>query len=270
MQPREGLVPTDNIGGVDLFWEVSGHGPRLVFCNGSGSTLAEARLLLHVLGDGFEVLAFDYRGLGASGSSPGSYVMADVARDVLGLMDRVGWDQARLCGISFGGMVAQEVAVTAPSRVERLALLCTSAGGPGGSSYPLHELDDLDHDQRIQLRRSLIDTRFDEAWLAAHPHDAALVDFVVRPDAGDPPDLAGRRAQMAARRTHDVWDRLHRITCPTMVAAGRYDPVAPRANSEALASAINGAELRVYEGGHLFIVQDQDASPEISEFLATP
>ncbi len=262
-------MATDNIGGIDLFWEVRGRGPRLVFCNGSGSTLAEARLLLNVLGDGFEVLAFDYRGLGASGPTPGPYVMADVARDVLGLMDRVGWDQARLCGISFGGMVAQEVAVTAPSRVQRLALLCTSAGGRGGSSYPLHELDDLDHHERIQRRRSLIDTRFDESWLAAHPNDAALVDFVVRPDAVDPPDLVGRRAQMATRRTHDVWDRLHRITCPTMVAAGRYDPVAPLANSEALAGRIDGAELRVYEGGHLFIVQDQAAGPEITDFLAS-
>jgi 3-oxoadipate enol-lactonase len=263
-------VPTDRIRQTDLAWERSGSGPRLVFCNGSGSTLAEARLLLSALGEGFDVLAFDYRGLGGSAPSPGPYAMADLAGDVLGLMDHVGWDRARLCGMSFGGMVAQEVAVTAPDRIERLALLCTSAGGAGGASYPLHELEDLDPDERARRRRSLIDARFDETWLAAHSGDAALVDLIAQPDSGRPDDLAGRRAQMAARRDHDTWDRLGQITCPTLVAAGRYDPVAPMANSEALAGRIRGAELRAYEGGHLFLLQDRTAVPDIREFLARP
>ena len=261
-------MPIDRIGAVDLAWERTGTGPRLVVCNGSGTTLDEARILLAVLGEGFDVLAFDYRGLGGSPPSPGPYAMADLAGDVLGLMDHVGWDQARLCGISFGGMVAQEVAVTAPERVERLALLCTSSGGAGGSSYPLHELEDLDPDARAAVRRTLIDARFDESWLASHPGDAALVDLVVRPDDGDPSALAGRRAQMAVRRHHDTWDRLDRITCPTLVAVGAHDPVAPPANGAALAGRIPGAELRHYDGGHLFVFQDPTAGPDVRAFLA--
>ena len=91
-------------------------------------------------------------------------------------------------------MVAQELAVTAPRRVERLALLCTSAGGAGGSSYPLHELEDLDPAARAEVRRHLLDDRFDEAWLDGHPGDRALVGLMDRRDEDDGPGRARRSA----------------------------------------------------------------------------
>jgi 3-oxoadipate enol-lactonase len=67
-----------------------------------------------------------------------------------------------------------------------------------------------------------------------------------------------------------VWDRLPAITCPTLVAAGRHDGLAPVANSEAIASRIAGAELRVYDGGHAFFVQDPAALPALVDFVASP
>jgi 3-oxoadipate enol-lactonase len=73
--------------------------------------------------------------------------------------------------------------------------------------------------------------------------------------------------QVVARRDHDVWNRLTRITSPTLVACGAYDGIAPRANSESIASRIPHAELRCYEGGHLFVYQDPRAMPEITAFL---
>jgi pimeloyl-ACP methyl ester carboxylesterase len=77
----------------------------------------------------------------------------------------------------------------------------------------------------------------------------------------------GEREQLLARRDHDVMDRLPNITCPTVVAAGRYDGIAPLANSEAIVSRIPDSELRVYEGGHIFFVQDPRAIPETLDFL---
>jgi 3-oxoadipate enol-lactonase len=65
-----------------------------------------------------------------------------------------------------------------------------------------------------------------------------------------------------------VWDRLGSIECPTLVACGRYDGIAPLANGEAIAGRIPGAELGVYEGGHAFFAQDRRALPEIIDFLA--
>ena len=68
--------------------------------------------------------------------------MAQYAADAAALLDHVGWATSAVVGVSFGGMVAQEYAVTFPERVIRLALVCTSAGGAGKPSYPLHELAD--------------------------------------------------------------------------------------------------------------------------------
>lgn len=257
------------VNGVDLAWERAGNGPRLLFCNGSGATMADLQPMLDVLATTFEVLAYDQRGLGRSGPAAGPYAMADLAADALGLLDVLGWAATRVLGVSFGGMVAQELAVTAPGRVERLALLCTSAGGGGGSSYPLHELADLPAPEWAAAMRRLLDTRFDEQWLESHPGDRALVERLgSRPE--DPAGDAGRRLQLQARRRHDAWDRLGAIRCPTLVAAGRYDGIAPVANAEALAGRISGAQLRLYEGGHLFMGQDPRALPEIAAFLAGP
>jgi pimeloyl-ACP methyl ester carboxylesterase len=261
-------LPTAHVNGVDLAYELRGRGPRLLLLLGSGMTLEGSGPVLTLLGRGSTLLSFDPRGLGASTPSPEPYDMATCAADALGLMDAVGWPTARVVGLSFGGMVAQELAVAAPRRVERLALLCTSAGGAGGSSYPLHELEDLDPDARAAARRRLLDDRFDEAWLAAHPGDRAFVEMMDRRDTDDDPvAVAGRRAQLAARRGHDAWDRLDAIDCPTLVACGRFDPIAPMANSVAIASRIGGAELCAYDGGHAFVAQDRAALPDIVGFL---
>ena len=72
----------------------------------------------------------------------GVYYRNDVYREI------TGWESCRVIGASFGGMVAQEFTVTNPGRVERLALACTSAGGEGGSSYPLQKLLQLPPGQR--------------------------------------------------------------------------------------------------------------------------
>ena len=63
-------------------------------------------------------------------------------------------------GVSFGGMVAQEFALRHPARVERMVLACTSAGGAGSASYPLHELADLSVEERARRTLRIADTRF--------------------------------------------------------------------------------------------------------------
>jgi 3-oxoadipate enol-lactonase len=70
------------------------------------------RPLLDRLSAQFDLLAFDYRGMGRSAPVTEPYAMADVAADVAALLDAVGWDRTVLAGLSYGGMVAQEFAVT--------------------------------------------------------------------------------------------------------------------------------------------------------------
>ena len=155
--------------------------------------------------------------------------MADFADDAAALLDAVGWDDCLVVGVSFGGMVAQELTLRHPRRVRRLVLACTSAGGAGGASYPLHELVKLDDDARAALQMELLDTRWDGAWRAAHPEQVALIASRMPSGAGEhgagSPGLAN---QLAARARHDTAARLGSIGCPTLVCGGRFDGLAHR------------------------------------------
>ena len=262
-------VETATLNGIEIAHRRTGTGPRLLFLNGSGATLAGSALVLAPFEARFDVLAHDQRGLGATEVPAGPSTMADYAADALALLDHVGWETCRVVGISFGGMVAQELAVTAPERVERLALLCTSPGGPDRASYPLHELADADPAERARIGPLILDTRFTPEWLADHDGDRGLAEMMAARSAIERSDETrrGEAAQLEARRHHDVFARLGAISCPTLVAAGRYDGIAPVANSEAIADRIPGADLSVYEGGHAFFAQDPRALPQILDYL---
>jgi pimeloyl-ACP methyl ester carboxylesterase len=263
-------MPSVRANGIDIAYDRSGAGARLLFFGGSGSTLASNRPLIDVFASSFDVVTHDQRGLGATTVPPGPYAMADYAADAAALLDELGWDRCRVVGISFGGMVAQEFAITWPARVERLALLCTSPGGVGGASYPLHDLEELPEAERVDIAVRILDTRFTPEWLATHDDDRGLVEFMAAGRAAPKSDeqRRGERAQLEARRHHDVCDRLHAITCPTFVGAGRYDGIAPPPNAEAIVARVPGAELHLYDGGHAFFVQDRTAFPEILKFLS--
>ncbi len=261
-------MPTVTVNGIDVYYERRGAGPPLLFFNGSGATLETSAPIIEQFRRHFDVVAHDQRGLGRTSIPPGPYTMADYAADAAALADHVGWATSAAVGISFGGMVAQEYAVTFPERVSRLALLCTSAGGAGGASYPLHELAELTPAEQAAIALTLLDTRFTPDWLATHPRDRALVDMRAERPPSSGEQRRGELEQLEARRHHDVWDRLPKIAAPTLVACGRYDAIAPPANSEAIAAQIP-AELRLYEGGHLFFVQDPTAMPDVIAFLSS-
>ncbi|MCU1395148.1 MAG: alpha/beta hydrolase fold [Ilumatobacteraceae bacterium] len=263
-------MPSEHLNGIDVYYERSGVGRPLLFINGSGSTLAAARPLLGVFTTQFDVLAHDQRGLGLTSVPEGPYTMAEYAADAAALAEAIGWERYSVVGVSFGGMVAQELAVTFPQRIDRLALICTSSGGAGGASYPLHTLADRTDAERAEIGRLLLDTRFTPEWLADHDGDRALAAMMGDRTSADKPAevLRGERLQLEARSHHDVFDRLANITSPTIVASGRFDGIAPPANGEAIASQIPDARFEVYEGGHAFFIQDRRAFPDVVAFLA--
>jgi 3-oxoadipate enol-lactonase len=252
--------------GFGIHYEIVGSGPRLLFFNGSGASIEISRPLIQFLAESNTVLVHDQRGLGLTEIPDGPYEMADYAEDARALLHHVGWERVAVFGISFGGMVALEFAVRHPSMVERLCLVCTSAGGAGGSSYPLHELADLPATDRALAYPTLVDTRFDEEWLASHPVDAAML--TPRPAATGRAAL-GQGWQLDARSRHDVWGRLGSIVAPTFVGSGKFDGIAPASNGRAIADRVDGAIYREYAGGHMFLFQDRRALPDVRAFLST-
>ncbi|MEJ0028668.1 MAG: alpha/beta hydrolase [Rhizomicrobium sp.] len=261
-------MPFVTAGDIDIYYERAGSGPRLLFISGSGSDLRmKPSPMDGPFPKAFDILSYDQRGLGQTSKPDVPYSMADYADDAARLMDAVGWASARVIGLSFGGMVAQEFVLRHPAKVERLVLGCTSPGGAGGASFALHELEELDRVERARRLIPVYDTRRDAAWQKANPDMYEQFVAATDPYAGEPGHAMGARRQVEARSHHDTYDRLAQIACPVMIAAGRYDGVALPATQEKMAARIAGSVLRFYEGGHMFILQDRAALPDMVEFL---
>ena len=260
------------LGGLRMHYLRSGQGERLLFISGTGGDLrVKPGVFESPLGKAFDLVAYDQRGLGQTDKPVGPYSMQDYADDAARLLDAIGWERTRVMGVSFGGMVAQEFALRHPRKVSRLVLACTSAGGAGGASYPLHEMADLPNDERFARQLSISDVRQTPEWQRAHPDAVEKMLAWSRAAAeigsDDPKKSAGAGLQLDARRRHDTWDRLDQLAMPVLLCAGRYDGIAPVGNMEAMAARIRSAELRIYEGGHLFLVQDRSAYPQIVDWL---
>lgn len=242
-----------DVPGARLYTERVGEGPPVLMISGSGNALAGGmRPATMPFSQHFDVLGYDHRGLGESESDEPEPTMEDFARDALALADAVGWDRFGVVGLSFGGMVAQHVAIMAPERIQSLVLGCTSSGGAGGSSYPLHDRPDE------QKRLEISDTR---------PEMQELLRQALANLPHVEPAEPGYTRQLEARRHHDVYDRLPLITAPTYIGSGRYDGIAPVANCQAIADQIPGAVHEIFEGGHPFPMQDPAAWPAMIAFL---
>jgi len=263
-------MPTAQLGAIDLYYERVGEGPPLQFMSGTGGDLrVKPNVFDGPMAKHFDLVAYDQRGLGRSAKPDVAYTMADYADDAAALMDHLGWESAPVIGLSFGGMVAQELVLRHPAKVERLVLGCTSPGGAGGASYPFHAIQHLTGEARAKHLIPVSDTRRDEAWAKANPDSYA--QFVAMgaadPYAGEPGRAMGARRQLEARAGHDTWDRLGQIACPVLIAAGRYDGVALPKTQENLAGRIPGAQLQFFDGGHMFMIQDRAAMPAMIAFL---
>jgi 3-oxoadipate enol-lactonase len=268
-RPMEGrTMPFIDAGGLRMYYERAGAGPPLLWISGTGGDLrVKPGVFDSPLPGRFDVLAFDQRGLGQTETPPGPYTMQQYADDAAALLDAVGWDRCAVVGVSFGGMVAQELALRHGDRVTRLVLACTSSGGPGGSSYPLHELQDLPPEQRAPIMLELNDTRTLERRQRHPDRYAAVLKAFVDSMHAAPQGQDGARLQLDARRGHDTWARLPSLKMPVCVCGGRFDAIAPPANSGALAARIPGARLDLFDGGHLFLAQDRRAYDSIVAFL---
>lgn len=268
-------MPFIQLGDHPFYHERRGAGPRLLFIGGTAGDLRRPETwFFGPLPRHFEVLAYDQRGMGQSwkGSEGQSFTMADYGDDAARLMDALGWADALVVGVSFGGMVAQELVLRHPAKVKKLVLCCTASGGAGGASYPFHAMPAMSLEEKGALKVALNDVRHDAAWAKAHPAEYRMLHglAVSDPFAAEPGHAEGAARQLAARARHDSWDRLPSIACPVLVLGGRHDGIATPDVVTALAGRIPGARLEFFEGGHIFMLEDKAAFAAMIEFLSAP
>ena len=186
------------------------------------------------------------------------------------MLQTLGWDHCHVIGVSFGGMVAQELAIRYPKFIERLVLCCTSSGGAGGHSYPFHELPDLPADEMDAISVAISDTRHDTDWQKQFPdqYQAILEQRNSRNAGADEPGReTGARRQLEARIDHDTYARLPEIKMPVFIAGGSFDGIAPPANLRVINQQIEHSLLQFFQGGHDFYDHDPMAYQRIADFL---
>ena len=204
-------MPFISVRDIQIYYEISGKGPRLLYISGTGADLRnKPNIFDSPLADQFEILAFDQRGLGQSERPDIRYSMEDYADDAAELLNALDWERCHVLGISFGGMVAQELALRHADCIDRMVLCCTSSGGAGGHSYPFHEMPELPEDEMESLSVAINDNRHHSEWQKQNPEQYRTIlalNNARNAGADEPGRETGARRQLEARIDHDTHER---------------------------------------------------------------
>jgi pimeloyl-ACP methyl ester carboxylesterase len=262
-------MPTVRCNGVDLHFVNTRQGTPLVLLPGLAGDHLAWMGQVRAFSDRFRCLALDLRDSGQSSYVDTVYSMADLADDVAALLDALQLPAAHVAGHSFGGMIAQEMALRHPGRVLSLFLLSTSGRADAWFTATL--------DAFGLVRRQVAD---------AAEHFNALLQWLVSyryfesPERLDwlrgllrkvphPQRIDGFFRQAAAIRQHNTLDRLPEIRCPVLVVVGEEDLVAPPRYARQLAERLPQARLEILPGvGHLPLIEDsRSINRLLAEFL---
>ncbi len=246
--------------GVALAYEERGKGPPLLLVHGLGYTRGGWGPAADWLAERFHLFLLDNRGMGQSDKPPGPYTVAELAADAAVVVAAAGLERAHVVGTSLGGMVAQELALAHPRRVDRLVLACTTAGG--ARAYPLPE-------QTLRLLTNGATLReFVENALEPDPREE-LVERILEHRLTTAQAAEAWAAQAAAGATFDAYERVGSIAARTLVLHGDGDVVVDPRNGELLAELLADASLELFPGtGHLFFWQQPDRFVRrVEEFL---
>ena len=262
-------MPSARVNGVNLAYELHGTGDPLVLIHGAQSDRSIFANLLPDFIDQFRVLLFDQRGSGQSEKPDIAYTMGMIADDTAALMEHVGFSSAQVYGVSMGGMIAQELAIRHGAAVRSLVLGCTTPGGPHAVSLEGEALRSSHSTAALSAAergRALAETAFTQGYIERHPE---LIPALIEARKKQPLDPIGFAHRMRAAYAHDTFDRLSRISCPTLVITGKDDALIAWQNSQLLADHIAAAELVVLEpAGHAFWVEQPTRSRQaIRTFL---
>ena len=222
-----------------------------------------------LLADDFRVVLVDNRGVGESDAPDGPYSVPLLTDDVVAVLDAAGIERAHVFGVSLGGFIAQELALSHPERVHRLVLCSTSPGGVRAFPMPERGLDAFRRfpamDREAGLRLMVENSLGDHA-LRERPE---LVEEVYAYRLERAPSVSAWQAQFAASRVFDAYDRVRRIAAPTLVIHASMDTVIDCRNGELLAELIPGARIeRIADRGHLVMWQEGEALARlVREFL---
>ena len=193
----------------------------------------------------FRVIRYDTRGHGASGAPAGDYSVQDLGEDAIRLADALGIDRFAFCGLSLGGMIAQQLALDYPAATASLVLADTVCGVPPGAEAIAGEaLRFIETHSMAEVAKTRITTAFTDAV------DPVMRLHMIEAVALNDKDAYERSARAAFK--FSARQRLQDIAVPTLVVVGEGDRTFPLEWMEELATRIRGARLvRLAGAGHI-------------------
>ena len=258
-------MPIAGVGGIELFYERSGSGDPLLLIQGmSAARQAWGRPFLEALEDSFECIVFDNRGVGDSSPTEAPFTIAELAADTCGLLDTLELDRAHVLGISMGGMIAQQLALSHPDRLLSLTLGCTYCGGPGSLLLDPADFQNLAEamasGDRGRVTRVMWELNLSPGFRA---EEGRFAEFAAMAESLQVPEET-MKMQMQAVVTHDTHARLPELLTPTLVIHGTADRVLPYPNGELIASLMPNAHLQTLtDVGHMFWWEQPTRSAEL-------
>jgi pimeloyl-ACP methyl ester carboxylesterase len=226
-------MPTVLVNNINFYYEVHGSGKPLTIINGLGVDVSEFGILAEDYTKSHKVLIFDNRGAGRSDKPDESYSIEQMASDTAGVMEKAGFNRSAVMGISMGGRIALELALSKPNMVSKLVLVSTSA----------------------RVKRNwfrYLATRLPHFFKGKYPQ----------------PRYAYLR-QRAASGSYNCSARLKEIKAPTLIAQGKNDKIAPIELANEMHQSIKGSRIKTFNGGHLFFLirSRQQFSVAVNKFL---
>ena len=257
--------------GYRLYYETHGEGFPLVLIRGLGSNMEHWYEQIPAFSPHYKVITFNNRGIGRSSAPEQPWSIKQMAGDAAALINQAAGGQAHVLGISMGGMIAQELALGWPEKVASVVLTATHCGGA-------HKV--MPTDETMELFAKLVNGTTLAEQMEGRKALFSLETLDHRPEVLErytqvaaayacPPEVM--QGQWQAIQEFDTYDRLPRISAPTLVLAGADDRLVPQGNADILARRIPGAKLAVIpQAGHQLVIEaPQATNATVLEFLAS-
>jgi 3-oxoadipate enol-lactonase len=228
-------------GDIVVHYELAGRAdaPVVLFANSLGTNFHVWDAQAAALADRFRVLRYDMRGHGLTDCPAGPYSIEQLGDDARALLDVLKIDSAHVVGLSIGGLVAQQLAASAPGRVRSL-VLCDTANVIGPPGRWDDRIAAVSKGGLVSIAEAVTKGWFTPGFVASRPD---LVCGATNMLTRTP--LAGYIGCCYALREADLRADDAKITCPTLIVVGDQDASTPLAAARELCAAIRGARLEV-------------------------
>jgi pimeloyl-ACP methyl ester carboxylesterase len=253
-------MPRIKAGSIDINYDTWGDGEPLLLIMGFGMPGIAWMPSLPMLG-GFKCIYFDNRGTGFSDKPEGVYTIEQMADDASNLLSALNIPEAKVFGVSMGGMIAQELTLRHPEQVAKVVLGCTTPGGPNAKMAAPEVVTKLVEGTKLMASNPeqgldiILPLLYPEEFAKAHPEIKQLMLAGMKMMPPTPTDSVDRT--VAGIMMFNAFDRLGQIKCPVLVVHGEKDLLIPIENAQLLKSRIPQAEVFVIpNAGHAFQAAD--------------